>query len=58
MILVFCILGMIIFICFINLILILSNVKLKIENLHIFNTDGKVKIEVLIIISIYLLNRV
>lgn len=57
MILVFFILGIIIFISSIVLIFLLSNLRIKIENLHILY-DEDIKIDFLIIISIYFLNRI
>ena len=57
MILVFCILVIIICICLINLILKLSNIKIEIEDLHIFNANEEIKIEFLINVSVYLLNK-
>lgn len=57
MILVFFILCFIIIISLINLILVLSNVKLKIKNLHIFAIEEKIKMEFEINISIYFLNK-
>lgn len=57
MVLVFIILGIIIVISIINLILMLSNVKLEILKLHIYNNLNKVEIDVLINVSIYFLNK-
>lgn len=60
MILVFIILGIIIFICLIRLLLILSNIKLEVKKLHISNVNEKRKTEVKFIlnISISLLNKI
>ena len=46
MILVFIILGIIIFISLIMFILILSNIKLEIKKLHISNVNKKIEVEI------------
>lgn len=60
MILVFIILGLIIFVCLIRFILILSNIKLEVKKLHISNVNEKRKIEIKFIlnISISFLNKI
>ena len=58
MILVFFILGFFIIICLIYLVLILSNLKIKIENLHIVLINGKIETNFPLVISIYFLNKI
>ena len=58
MILVFIILGIIIFITLSMLVLALSNTKLEIKKLHISNVDKKLKIDFELNIGIYFLNKV
>ena len=58
MILVFIILGIIIFISLIILILILSNIKLEIKKLHISNEKKEFKIDFVLNIALYLLNKI
>ena len=57
MILVFIILGIIIFIALMMFVLILSNIKLKIKKLHISNTNKKLETDFIINIDIYLFNK-
>lgn len=58
MILVFIILGTIIFITLSMLIFALSNAKLEIKKLHISNTEEKLKVDFILNIGIYFLNKV
>ncbi len=58
MILVFFILLIIISICIISLILLLLNLKIKIENFKIVSDKEKIKIDFLIVFSIYFLNKI
>ena len=58
MILVFIILGIIIFITLSILIFALSNSKLEIKKLHISNTEEKLKVDFILNIGIYFLNKV
>ena len=58
MILVFIILGTIIFITIALLIFTLSNAKLEINKLHISNTEEKLKVDFVLNIGIYFLNKV
>ena len=58
MILVFIILGIIIFITLTMLVFALSNAKLEIKKLHISNTDEKLKVDFILNIGIYFLNKV
>ena len=58
MILVFITLGIIIFITLTMLIFNLSNTKLEIKKLHISNADEKLKIDFVLNIGIYFLNKV
>lgn len=58
MILVFIILGIIIFITLTMLIFALSNTKLEIKKLHIFNTESNLKVDFILNIGIYFLNKV
>ena len=58
MILVFIILGTIIFITLSMLIFALSNAKLEIEKLHISNMEDKLKVDFILNIGIYFLNKV
>ena len=58
MILVFIILGIIIFITLSILIFSLSNAKLEIKKLHIFNTESNLKVDFVLNIGIYLLNKI
>jgi len=58
MILVFIILGIIIFITLSMLIFALSNAKLEIKKLHISNSEQKLKVDFILNIGIYFLNKV
>lgn len=58
MILVFIILGIIIFITLSMLIFALSNAKLEIKKLHISNAEEKLKVDFILNIGIYFLNKV
>ena len=58
MILVFIILGIIIFITLTMLVFTLSNTKLEIKKLHISNLDEKLKVDFVLNIGIYFLNKV
>ena len=58
MILVFIILGVIILISLIMFILILSSLKLEVKKLHISNTEEKVKVDFILSIGLYFLNRI
>ena len=58
MILVFIILGIIIFITLSILIFSLSNAKLEIKKLNIFNTESNLKVDFVLNIGIYLLNKI
>lgn len=58
MILVFIILGIIIFITLTILIFTLSNAKLEIKKLHISNEQEKLKVDFILNIGIYFLNKV
>ena len=58
MILVFIILGIIIFITLTMLIFSLSNTKLEIKKLHISNAKEKLKIDFVLNIGIYFLNKI
>ena len=58
MVLVFIILGIIIFITLTMLVFALSNAKLEIKKLHISNTDEKLKVDFILNIGIYFLNKV
>ena len=58
MILVFIILGIIIFITLTMLVFALSNTKLEIKKLHISNAEEKLKVEFILNIGIYFLNKV
>ena len=60
MILVFIILGIIIFVCLIRFIVILSNIKVEVKKLHISNVNEKRKIQVKFVlnISISFLNKI
>ena len=58
MILVFIILGIIIFITLSMLIFSLSNAKLEIKKLHIFNTESNLKVDFVLNIGIHLLNKI
>lgn len=57
MILVFIILGIIIFISLIILFLILSNIKLEVKKLHISNERKELKIDFVLNIALYFLNK-
>ena len=57
MILVFIILGIIIFISLIMFILILSNIKLEIKKLHISNVNKKIEVDFVLKMGIYLFNK-
>ena len=57
MILVFVILGLIILITLSMFLFSLSNAKLEIKELHISNIDSKIKVDFVLDIGIYLLNR-
>lgn len=57
MILVFVILGTIIFISLIILVLILSNIKLEVKKLHISNKQKELKIDFVLNIALYFLNK-
>lgn len=57
MILVFIILGIIIFISLITLILILSNIKLEIKKLHISNEQKGLNVDFVLNIALYFLNK-
>ena len=58
MILVFIILGIIIFITLTMFVFVLSNTKLEIKKLHISNTEEKLKVDFILNIGIYFLNKV
>ena len=58
MILVFIILGIIIFITFTMFVFALSNTKLEIKKLHISNAQEKLKIDFVLNIGIYFLNKI
>ena len=58
MILVFVILGIVIFISLVLLILMLSNIKLEIKKLHISKNQNKLKINFVFNIAIYFLNKI
>lgn len=58
MILVFIILGIIIFISLITLILILSNIKLEVKKLHISNEQKELNIDFVLDIALYFLNKI
>ena len=58
MILVFVILGIIILVSFLMLILKLSSTKLQIKKLHISNESGKVKVDFVLSVGIYFLNKI
>ena len=58
MILVFIILGIIIFITLTMLVFALSNTKLEIKKLHISNAQEKLKVDFILNIGIYFLNKV
>ena len=58
MILVFLLIGFIIFNALVIFILLLSNIKLKIEKLQISNISGKFKIEFVSKIAIYIFNKI
>ena len=58
MILVFIILGIIIFITFTMFVFALSNTKLEIKRLHISNAQEKLKIDFVLNIGIYFLNKI
>ena len=58
MILVFIILGIIIFITLSMLVFALSNAKLEIKKLHILNEQEKLKVDFILNIGIYFLNNV
>lgn len=58
MILVFIILGIIIFITLSMFIFSLSNAKLEIKKLHISNNDSNLKVDFVLNIGIYLLNKI
>ena len=57
MILVFIILGIVILMCFANFVFSLSNIKLEIKKLHISNQESKIKIDFVLNIGIYILNK-
>lgn len=57
MILVFIILGIIIFINLIILVLILSNIKLEVKKLHISNEQKELNIDFVLNIALYFLNK-
>lgn len=57
MILVFIILGIIIFISLIILVLILSNIKLEVKKLHISNEQKELNIDFVLNIALYFLNK-
>lgn len=58
MILVFVILGIIIFACLIVFLFILSTLKFEIEKLHISNIEKKIKVDFILDIAVYLFNKV
>ena len=58
MILVFIILGIIILISLSMLIFSLSNAKLEIKKLHISSIENKVKVDFVLNIGIYFLNKI
>lgn len=58
MILVFIILGIIIFISLITLILILCNIKLEVKKLHISNEQKELNIDFVLDIALYFLNKI
>ena len=58
MILVFVVLGIIILISLSMLIFKLSNVKLEIKKLHILNEEENVKVDVVLNVGIYFLNKI
>ncbi len=58
MILVFIILGIIILISLVMFIFILSSIKLKIKKLHISNTENKLKVDFILDVAIYFLNKI
>ena len=58
MILVFIILGMIIFITLTMFIFILSNIKLEIKELHISNIEKKLKLDFVLNIGVFLFNKI
>ena len=57
MILVFSLLGVIIFISLIILVLMLSNIKLEVKKLHISNEPKELKIDFVVNIALYFLNK-
>ena len=57
MILVFIILGIIIFITLLMFIIILSNIKLQIKKLHISNVNKKIEVDFVLKMGIYLFNK-
>ena len=58
MVLVFIVLGIIIFITFTMFVFALSNTKLEIKRLHISNAQEKLKIDFVLNIGIYFLNKI
>ena len=58
MILVFVVLGVIILITFSMFIFVASNLKFEIKKLHISNEEGKVKLDFVLNIGIYIFNKI